>query len=64
MREYATVVAAVERLAGDGDPLWFPAPRALGDGLFELRIRPDRVARRIMFYFRGRPPDRSIDDVS
>ena len=31
VREFATVVAAVERLAKDGNRLRFPASRALGD---------------------------------
>ena len=51
VREFATVVAAVERLAKDGNRLRFPASRAPGDGLFELRVGLDRVARRITFYF-------------
>lgn len=51
VREFATVVAAVERLAEDGNRLRFPATRALGGGLFELRVGMDRVARRITFYF-------------
>ncbi len=51
VREFATVVAAVERLAKDGNRLRFPASRALGDRLFELRVGLDRVARRITFYF-------------
>lgn len=51
VREFATVVAAVERLAEDGNRLRFPATRALGGGLFELRVCMDRVARRITFYF-------------
>ena len=50
VREFATVVAAVERLAKDGNRLRFPASRALGNGLFELRVGLDRVARRITFY--------------
>ena len=33
----------------------FPASRALGGGLFELRIGFDRVARRITFYFASEP---------
>lgn len=49
--EFATVVAAVERLAEDGNRLRFPASRALGGRLFELRVGLDRVARRITFYF-------------
>ena len=53
VREFATVVAAVERLAEDGNRLRFPASRALGGGLFELRVSLDRVARRITFYFTG-----------
>ena len=44
-------MAAVERSAEDGSRLRFPASRALGDGLFELRISLDRIARRITFYF-------------
>ena len=51
VREFATVVAAVERLAKDGNRLQFPASRALGNGLLELRAGLDRVARRITFYF-------------
>ena len=51
LREFATVVAAVERLAEHGNRLRFPATRALGGGLFELRVGMDRVARRITFYF-------------
>lgn len=38
VKDFAKVVAAVERLAEDGNRLRFPASRALGDGLFELRI--------------------------
>lgn len=41
VREFATVVAAVERLAEDGNRLRFPASRALGGGLFELRVGLD-----------------------
>lgn len=51
VREFATVLAAVERLAEDGNRLRFPASRALGDGLFELRVNLGRTARRITFYF-------------
>ena len=51
VRDFATVVAAVERLAEDGNRLRFPASRVLGDGLFELRISLDRIARRVTFYF-------------
>ena len=51
VREFATVVAAVERLAEDGSRLRFPSSRALGDGLFELRVDLGRTARRITFYF-------------
>ena len=51
VREFATVVAAVERLAEDGNRLRFPATRAVGGGLFELRVGMDRVAQRITFYF-------------
>ena len=55
VREFATVVAAIERLAEDGIRLRFPASLALGGGLFELRIGFDRVARRITFYFAADP---------
>lgn len=41
----------MDRIAEDGNSLRFPASRALGDGLFELRVGLDRVARRITFYF-------------
>ena len=51
VREFAAVFAAVGRLAEDGNRLRFPATRALGGGLFELRVGMDRVARRITFYF-------------
>ena len=51
VRQFATVLAAVERLAEDGSRLRFPASRPLGDGLFELRIDLGRTARRITFYF-------------
>lgn len=51
VRQFATVIAAVERLATDGSRLRFPASRPLGDGLFELRIDLNRTARRITFYF-------------
>ena len=51
VREFATVVAAVERLAEDGSRLRFPASRSLGGGLFELRVDLGRVARRVTFCF-------------
>ena len=51
VREFATVVAAVERLAEDGSRLRFPALRSLGGGLFELRVGLGRVARRVTFCF-------------
>ena len=51
VREFATVVAAVERLAEDGSRLRFPASRSLGGGLFELRVGLGRVARRVTFCF-------------
>ena len=51
VREFAKVVAAVERLAEDGSRLRFPASRALGGGFFELRVDLGRVARRVTFYF-------------
>lgn len=51
VRDFATVVAAVERLAEDGNRMRFPASRALGGGLFEKRVGLGRVARRITFYF-------------
>lgn len=51
VREFATVVAAAEHLAEDGNRLRFPVTRALGGGLFALRVGMDRVARRITFYF-------------
>lgn len=44
VQEFATVVAAIERLAEDGNRLRFPASRALGEGLFELRVGLDCVA--------------------
>ena len=51
MRDSATVVAAVERLAEDDSRLRFPASRALGGGLFELGVGLGGVARRVTFYF-------------
>lgn len=51
VREFAALMAAVERLAEDGSRLRFPASRPLGDGLFELRVDLGRTARRITFYF-------------
>ena len=51
VREFATVVAAVERLAEDGSRLRFPASRSGADGLFELRVGLGRAARWITFYF-------------
>ena len=36
---------------GGSSRLRFPASRALGGGLFELRVGLGRVARRITFYF-------------
>ncbi len=56
-KEFATVVANIERLAERGNQLRMPASRALGKGLFELRIDLSRTARRITYYFasgRGR----------
>ena len=51
VRQFASVLAAVERLAEVGSQLRFPAARPLGDGLFELRIDLGRTARRITFFF-------------
>ena len=51
VKEFATVLAAVERLSERGSQLRVPASRSLGDGLFELRIDVGRTQRRITYYF-------------
>ena len=51
VRDFATVRAAVERLAERGSQLRLPASRSLGAGLFELRIDVGRVQQRITYYF-------------
>ena len=56
-RRYAATLPHLERLEQTGNLLRFPASRALGDGLFELRFDLDRVAWRITYYY---APDRRI----
>ena len=51
VKEFATVLAAVERLSERGSQLRVPASRSLGEGLFELRIDVGRTQRRITYYF-------------
>ncbi len=51
VREFATVLAQVERLGDQGSRLRMPASRSLGDGLFELRFNLGRTARRITYFF-------------
>ena len=57
VKEFATALAHIERLAERGNELRMPASRSLGDGLFELRFDLDRTARRITYWF---APDRRI----
>ncbi len=54
VKEFATVLAAVERLSARGSQLRRPASRSLGEGLFELRIDVGRAPRRITYYFAHR----------
>ena len=54
------MVAHVERLAERGNQLRMPASRALGKGLFELRIDLSRTARRITYYFASGPGRRIV----
>ena len=51
VKEFATVLAAVERLSERGSQLRVPASRSLGEGLFELRIDVGRAQRRLTYYF-------------
>lgn len=51
VREFATVLPHVERLAARGNQLRMPASRSLNGGLFELRFDLVRVAWRITYYF-------------
>ena len=50
-REFAIVLAHVERLEDRGSQSRMPASRSLGDGLFELRFDLGRTARRITYFF-------------
>ena len=54
LKEFARVVAAVERLSERGNQLRGPVSRSLGGGLFELRIDVGRTQRRITYYFAER----------
>ena len=51
IKEFASVLPRIERLAELGNASRMPASRSLGDGLFELRFDLDRVAWRITFFF-------------
>jgi hypothetical protein len=51
MKEFASVLPRIERLAELGSASRMPASRSLGEGLFELRFDLDRVAWRITFFF-------------
>lgn len=51
VRDFASVLPHVERLADRGNSLRMPASRALGDGLFELRFDVLRVPWRITYFF-------------
>lgn len=50
-KEFAAVLAHVERLADRGSQMRMPASRSLGNDLLELRFDLQRVAWRIMCYF-------------
>ena len=58
VREFALVLAHVERLAERSSQLRMPASRALGERLYELRFDLSRVAWRITYCFAG--PGRRI----
>jgi hypothetical protein len=51
IKEFASVLPRIERLAVLGSASRMPASRSLGEGLFELRFDLDRVAWRITFFF-------------
>ncbi len=53
IKEFASVLPHIERLAGRGSALRMPASRSLGDDLFELRFDLNRVTWRISFFFTG-----------
>jgi len=57
VKEFATALPHIERLASRGNQLRMPASRALGDGLFELRFDLGRTTRRVTYFF---APDRRI----
>ncbi|HEY7648154.1 MAG TPA: type II toxin-antitoxin system RelE/ParE family toxin [Methylomirabilota bacterium] len=48
----ATVTAALEMLARRGNELRLPLSRAIGEGLFEIRVRHPEGPFRIMYCFR------------
>ena len=48
---YGATLSHLERLEERGNLLRFPASRALGEGLFELRLDLDRVAWRITYFY-------------
>ena len=51
VKEFALVLARLDRLAERGSGLRMPASRSLGDGLFELRFDLGRTARRVTYFF-------------
>ncbi|MGZ0219034.1 MAG: type II toxin-antitoxin system RelE/ParE family toxin [Acidimicrobiales bacterium] len=51
VKEFATALPHIERLASRGNQLRMPASRSLGDGLFELRFDLRRTARRVTYFF-------------
>jgi hypothetical protein len=57
VKEFATALPHIERLASRGNQLRMPSSRSLGDGLFELRFDLGRTARRVTYFF---APDRRI----
>ena len=57
VKEFALVLAHLDRLAERGSGLRMPASRSLGDRLFELRFDLGRTARRVTYFF---GPDRWI----
>jgi hypothetical protein len=50
-KEFAAVLAHVERLVDRGSQMRMPASRSLGNGLLELRFDLQRAAWRITYYF-------------
>ena len=55
IKQFASVLPHIERLAERGSALRMPASRTLGEGLFELRFDLNRVAWRLSFFFADNP---------